>query len=75
MAQNKQRGGGLDNIRKDPGEWKTGDEPATQAQKSYIKTLNETVKENIDVEKLTKAQASEVIDSLRRKADVGRHSD
>lgn len=72
MKQAKPRGGNLDNLRKDPGEWKTGDEPATQAQKSYLHTLNETVKQNIDFDHLTKAHASELIDSLRRKTGVSR---
>jgi hypothetical protein len=61
--------GGADdsNMKKDPADWKTGDEPMTGAQKSYLQTLCEETGEKFD-ESLTKAQASEMIDELRKKS-------
>src|SRR4051812_40261201 len=55
------------NIRKDPADWKTGDEPMTGAQRSYLETLSEEVGEKMDPN-LTKAQASEKIDELRQRS-------
>jgi hypothetical protein len=55
------------NTRKDPADWKTGDEPMTGAQRSYLETLSEEVGEKIDPN-LTKAQASEKIDALRQRS-------
>ncbi len=54
------------NMRKDPENWVTGDEPMTGAQASYLKTLCEETGEAFD-ETLTKAAASERIDALRAK--------
>lgn len=71
MTDNNQ-GGRVDNLNKDPEEWKTGKEPATAAQISYLKTLNEEADENIDFNHLTKAKASELIDSLRKKTGKGK---
>ena len=48
----------------DPSEWKTGDEPMTAAQRSYLETLCRETGEEFD-ETLSKAEASEVIDELR----------
>jgi hypothetical protein len=55
----------VDNTRKDPADWKTGDEPMTGAQRSYLTTLSEEAGVPVD-EHLTKAQASERIDELRQ---------
>jgi hypothetical protein len=55
------------NMRKDPADWKTGDEPMTGAQRSYLETLSEEVGEKFDPN-LTKAQASEKIDELRQRS-------
>ncbi|WP_267874693.1 DUF3072 domain-containing protein [Massilia glaciei] len=55
---------------KDPKDWTTGDEPMTGAQKSYLKTLSEEAKEEVD-ENLTKAQASERIEELQKKTGRG----
>jgi hypothetical protein len=52
------------NAAKDPDDWITGEEPMTGAQASYLKTLCEDVGESFDP-KLTKAQASKMIDDLR----------
>jgi hypothetical protein len=58
------------NVQKDPSEWKTGDEPMTGAQKSYLKTLSDEAKEPFD-ETLTKADASRRIDELQKKTGRG----
>ncbi|XXX60119.1 DUF3072 domain-containing protein [Sorangium sp. So ce124] len=52
------------NVQKDPRDWKTGDEPMTGAQASYLHTLAEQQGEEVP-EDLTKAEASEKIDELR----------
>ena len=52
------------NTVKDPDEWKTGDEPMTGAQRSYLKTLSDEAKVPFE-ENLTKAEASKRIDELR----------
>ena len=51
-------------LQKDPEDWKTGDEPMTPAQRSYLETLARDSGETID-EDLTKAEASKRIDELR----------
>jgi hypothetical protein len=51
-------------LQKDPNEWKTGDEPMTAAQRSYLETLARDTGEEFD-ETLTKAEASKRIDELR----------
>ncbi len=58
------------NTQKDPSNWKTGDEPMTGAQRSYLKTLSEEAKEEFD-ENLTKAEASKRIDELQQKTGRG----
>jgi hypothetical protein len=52
------------NMQKDPDHWTTGDEPMTGAQQSYLKTLSEEAKVELD-ENLTKAEASKKIDELQ----------
>lgn len=59
------------NMEKDPDQWVTGDEPMTGAQKSYLKTLSEEAKEDVD-ESLTKAEASKKIDELQEKTGRGK---
>ncbi len=54
------------NTRKYLNDWKTGDEPMTGAQKSYISTMAGEVGEEV-AEDLTKAQAAKVIDKLQIK--------
>src|SRR4051812_21472576 len=54
-----------DNTQKDPKDWVTGDEPATGAQRSYLKTLAQETGEQVP-EDLTKAEASEKIDELKQ---------
>jgi hypothetical protein len=59
-----------DNTIKNPDNWKTGDEPITGAQRSYLNTLAEEAGENID-DDLTKAEASKKIDELQQKTGRG----
>jgi hypothetical protein len=58
------------NLEKDPDEWTTGDEPMTDAQKSYLKTLSDEAGEEFD-DSLTKADASKRIDELQEKTGRG----
>ena len=55
------------NTEKPVEEWKTGEEPMTGAQASYLKTLAEEAGEEFDPS-LTKAEASERIDALQKKS-------
>ena len=59
-------------TEKDPGEWVTGDEPMTGAQRSYLDTLAREAGEEISAD-LTKAEASAHIDRLQ--AATGRGQD
>jgi uncharacterized damage-inducible protein DinB len=58
------------NLEKDPAEWKTGNEPMTGAQASYLKTLSDQAGEAFD-ENLTKAEASRRIDELQDRTGRG----
>jgi hypothetical protein len=51
-------------LQRDPDEWKTGDEPMTDAQRSYLETLCRETGEEFD-DTLSKADASKRIDELR----------
>jgi len=54
-------------LQRDPEEWKTGDEPMTAAQRSYLETLARESGEEFN-EELTKAEASKRLDQLRQKS-------
>ena len=54
-------------LQKDPDEWKTGDEPMTASQRSYLETLAQDSGEQVN-ENLTKAEASKLIDELRERS-------
>lgn len=56
-----------DRVQRDPGEWKTGDEPMTDAQASYLRTLADDVGEDFDPN-MTKAEASARIDELQERS-------
>lgn len=56
---------------KDPSEWKTGDEPMTGAQESYLDTLAREAGAKVDHD-LTKAEAAEKIDELQEQTGRGR---
>jgi hypothetical protein len=58
------------NLEKDPADWKTGDEPMTAAQASYLKTLSDQAGEPFE-EDLTKAEASRRIDELQQRTGRG----
>ena len=55
---------------KDPKDWKSGDDPATPSQKSYLQTLAEQAGEEAPAQRMTKAEASEQIDRLRHAAGI-----
>ena len=55
---------------KDPKDWKSGDDPVTPSQQSYLETLAEQAGEEPKSEDLTKAEASEEIERLREKAGL-----
>lgn len=59
------------NTIKDPDDWKTGEEPMTGAQRSYLSTLASEAGEEAE-EDLTKAEASKKIDELQEKTGRGR---
>jgi hypothetical protein len=56
-----------DQPQRDPNQWKTGDEPMTANQSSYLRTLSEEAGEPFD-ENLTKAEASKRIDALQNRS-------
>lgn len=58
------------NTVKDPDEWKTGGQPMTGAQRSYLHTLADEAGEEVD-DNLTKAEASKQIDALQEKTGRG----
>ena len=60
------------NLIKDPADWKTGDEPMTGAQRSYLETLASEAGESAPGDDLTKADASKRIDELQDKTGRGR---
>jgi hypothetical protein len=55
-------------LQRDPDEWKTGDEPMTAAQRSYLETLARDTGDTFEDEELTKAEASKRIDELRQRS-------
>jgi hypothetical protein len=66
--QNQQNQQGDSNTVKNPDEWKTGDEPMTGAQRSYLKTLSDEANVPFE-ENLSKAEASKRIDELKQRSD------
>jgi hypothetical protein len=59
------------NLIRDPDDWKTGDEPMTEAQRSYLNTLATEAAERVP-DNLSKAQAAEKIDKLQQKTGRGK---
>jgi len=57
-------------LRQDPDNWKTGDEPMTEAQRSYLDTLAREAGEEAP-DNLTKAEAAEHIEKLQHKTGRG----
>ncbi|BCS31847.1 hypothetical protein TBR22_A10500 [Luteitalea sp. TBR-22] len=58
------------NLLKDPDDWTTGDEPMTDAQRSYLGTLSQEAGEDPPAD-LTKAEASRRIDQLQQRTGRG----
>jgi hypothetical protein len=59
------------NMKKEPEDWVSGDEPMTGAQASYLKTLSEEAGDpDAYDENLTKAEASKRIDALKEELGI-----
>ncbi len=59
------------NLEKDPDDWTTADDPMTDAQASYLKTLSEQAgKPELFEDRLSKAEASKRIDALREEVGL-----
>ena len=59
------------NTIKDPDQWTTGDEPMTGAQRSYLHTLAEEARENID-DDLTRWRRRRRSTTSRRRPGAGK---
>ena len=57
-------------VTKSPDDWKTGDEPETAAQRSYLETLSREAGEE-PPEPLTKADAAKRIEQLQERTGRG----
>jgi hypothetical protein len=74
MASNTNTPAGNSTLQ-NPSEWKTGDEPITTAQKSYLETLAREAGEELDPDvELTKAEAAIRIEELQRKTGRGQQT-
>jgi hypothetical protein len=60
---------GLGPLERAPSDWVSGDDPITEAQRSYLDTLAKQAGEELPA-KMTKAEASQHIERL--KAQLGR---
>ena len=61
------------NAIKDPDDWTTGNEPMTEAQRSYLHTLAAEAHVQID-ENMTKADASKKIEELQELTGRGKEN-
>ena len=61
-----------ENPAKDPEDWVTGDEPMTGPQKSYLQTLAREAGRQVDLDAMSKADASRLIDELQAVSGRGR---
>lgn len=60
------------NQQKDPEDWTTGDEPMTGPQASYLQTLMQQAGQEDQFDpKITKREASEMIDKLQKETGRG----
>ncbi|HEY5821726.1 MAG TPA: DUF3072 domain-containing protein [Propionibacteriaceae bacterium] len=57
---------GDSSVEKDPSDWVSGDDPITEAQKSYLDTLARQAGEELSAD-MTKAEASQHIERLKEK--------
>lgn len=56
------------NLEKDPDDWASGDDPMTDAQRSYLKTLcDQAAEPDLYADDISKAEASKRIDALKAK--------
>ena len=69
--QNADNNNNKGNAIKDPDNWTTGNEPMTEAQRSYLHTLASEAKVEID-EHMTKAEASKKIEELQELTGRGK---
>lgn len=69
MQENENNNKG--NAIKDPDNWTTGNEPMTEAQRSYLHTLAGEANVQID-ENMTKAEASKKIEELQELTGRGK---
>jgi hypothetical protein len=60
-----------DNPAKDPEDWTTGDEPMTGPQRSYLQTLAREAGRELDLDGMSKADASRLIDELQAASGRG----
>ena len=59
------------NLEKNPDEWKTGDEPMTGAQASYLKTLSDQANEAFDRSRPVLTGRHQAAGGVRRRAAGG----
>jgi hypothetical protein len=62
-------------FERDPKQWKTGNEPMTDAQRVELEILSNQTGEPMPDEHLTKAEASEKIEELRQEAGIDDQDD
>ncbi len=60
-----------ENPAKDPADWVTGDEPMTGPQRSYLQTLAREAGREIELDGMSKAAASRLIDELQAASGRG----
>ncbi|NMH98114.1 DUF3072 domain-containing protein [Pseudonocardia acidicola] len=65
---------GIGTAEKHPDHWTTGDEAITGPQRSYLETLSRQAGEDVpgNLEQMTKAEASKLIDDLQERTGRGR---
>lgn len=56
-------------LERDPSEWVSGDDPITEAQKSYLDNLARQAGEELPAD-MSKAEASQHIDRLKTQLDL-----
>ena len=60
-----------ENPEKDPADWVTGDEPMTGPQRSYLQTLAREAGREVEMDGMSKADASRLIDELQAASGRG----
>ncbi len=66
---------GTNNLQRDTVDWKTDNDPMTDAQRVYLDTLTTQAGEPAVPDTLSKAEASEQIDHLRKETGLGDTND